>query len=66
MKYTNIIYLKSGRTITQESNSNLADEVVVIHDWDKGAIVLESNNITAIPRREIEIIDTKLNEVRND
>lgn len=66
MKYTNTIYLKSGRIITQESNINLADEVGEIHDWDKGSIILESNNITAIPRREIEIIDTKLNEVRND
>jgi hypothetical protein len=66
MRYTNKIYLKSGRIITQESNSNLADEVVVIHDWDKGSIVLESSNITAIPRREVEIIDTKLNEVQND
>jgi len=66
MKYTNEIYLKSGRTITQESNMNLANEVAVIHDWDKGSIVLESSNITAIPRREVEIIDTKVNEVQND
>ncbi len=65
MKYTNTIYLKSGRIIRQGSNTNLANEVEVIHDWDKGSIVLESNNITAIPRREIEIIDTKLSEVRN-
>ena len=28
MKNTNDIYLKSGRIITQESNSNLADEAL--------------------------------------
>lgn len=65
MRYTNEIYLKGEKKITQESNMNLANEVEAIHDWDKGSIVLESNNITAIPRREIEIIDTKLSEVQN-
>lgn len=65
MKYTNTIYLKSGITINQESDQNLANEIRHVVDWDRSSITLENRNTVTIPRERIDFIDTKLNEVRN-
>ena len=62
MKYTNTIYLKSGVSIDQESNENLAKMMRLTEDWDKGTIYLDSSNSTIVPRKEVSFIDTILNK----
>lgn len=62
MKYTNIIYLKSGVSIEQGSNENLAKMMRFTEDWDKGTIYMDSPNSTIVPRREVSVIDTILNK----
>lgn len=62
MKYTNIIYLKSGVSIEQGSDENLARMMQFTEDWDKGTIYMDSSNSTIVPRREVSFIDTILNK----
>lgn len=61
MLYTNIIYLKSGKSIEQGSNQNLAEQLRHEINWEKGTVFLDSNNQTAIPKKNIEFVDTKKN-----
>lgn len=62
MKYTNIIYLKSGVSIEQGSNEDLAKKMRLTEDWDKGTIYMDSSNSTVVPKREVKFIDTILNK----
>lgn len=65
MKYTNTIYLKDGRSIRQGSDVNLSEQIKDTIDWDIGTIYLNSKNKTAIPKKNVSFIDTKVNEEKD-